>query len=145
MQDIEFIINTEYVELCNLLKLVDLADSGGRGKAMVAEGLVKVDGELELRKTAKIKPGQIIECEGKRILISIDPNAEIKPPKVKAPKVRGKGQPNRRSGAGIKPLVQRQQKKPIKALRKSRHGTKINHLQSGPASIQHGQQLLCSA
>ena len=103
MQDTEFIINTEYVELCNLLKLVDLADSGGRGKAMVAEGMVTVDGELELRKTAKIKPGQIIECEGKRILISIDPNAEIKPPKIKAPKVRGNGQPIRRSGACVKP------------------------------------------
>ncbi len=102
MQPIEFVINIEYIELCNLLKLVDLADSGGRGKAMVAEGLVKVDGELELRKTAKIKAGQIIECEGKRILITIDPNAEIKPPKVKAPKVKGKGQPNRRSGSGPK-------------------------------------------
>jgi ribosome-associated protein len=99
MQEIEFLINTEYVELCNLLKLVDLADSGGRGKAMVAEGLVKVDGQLELRKTAKIKAGQIIECEGMKILVSIDPNVEIKPPKIKAPKVRGKGQPNRRSGA----------------------------------------------
>jgi ribosome-associated protein len=102
MQPIEFVINTEYIELCNLLKLVDLADSGGRGKAMVADGLVKVDGELELRKTAKIKAGQIIECEGKRILITIDPNAEIKPPKIKAPKVKGKGQPNRRSGSGQK-------------------------------------------
>jgi ribosome-associated protein len=102
MQPIEFVINTEYIELCNLLKLVDLADSGGRGKAMVAKGLVKVDGELELRKTAKIKAGQIIECEGKRILITIDPNAEIKPPKIKAPKVKGKGQPNRRSGSGPK-------------------------------------------
>jgi ribosome-associated protein len=102
MQPIEFVINTEYIELCNLLKLVDLADSGGRGKAMVAEGLVKVDGELELRKTAKIKAGQLIECEGKRILITIDPNTEIKPPKVKAPKVKGKGQPNRRSGSGPK-------------------------------------------
>ncbi len=102
MQPIEFVINTEYIELCNLLKLADLADSGGRGKAMVAEGLVKVDGELELRKTAKIKAGQLIECEGKRILITIDPNTEIKPPKVKAPKVKGKGQPNRRSGSGPK-------------------------------------------
>jgi len=104
MQDIEFIINTEYIELCNLLKLVDLADSGGRGKAMVAEGLVKVDGALELRKTAKIKPGQVIECEGRRILISVDPHSEIKPPKVKTPKVRGKGQPNRRSGEGLKQI-----------------------------------------
>lgn len=66
---------------------------------------------LELRKTAKIKPGQIIECEGKRILISIDLNAEIKPPKVKVPKVRGKGQPNRRSGAGIKPTGTKSAKK----------------------------------
>ena len=118
MQDIEFLMNTEYVELCNLLKLVDLADSGGRGKAMVAEGLVKVDGTLELRKTAKIKAGQIIECEGKRILVSIDPNAEIKPPKVKAPKVRGKGQPNHRSGAGVKPAGAKAAKKSNKSAEK---------------------------
>ena len=64
MQNIEFNVNTEYVELCNLLKLVGLADSGGRGKVMVAEGLVKVDGELELRKTAKIRAGQLVQCEG---------------------------------------------------------------------------------
>ena len=55
MQTIEFKLTTEYVELCNLLKLVGLADSGGRGKAMVAEGLVKVDGVLESRKTAKMR------------------------------------------------------------------------------------------
>ena len=48
----------DYVELCNLLKLVGLADSGGRGKTMVAEGIVKVDGVIELRKTAKIRAGQ---------------------------------------------------------------------------------------
>lgn len=68
MQNVEFnIINADYVELCNLLKLVGLADSGGRGKTMVAEGLVKVDGLLELRKTAKIRVGQVVECEGTNI------------------------------------------------------------------------------
>lgn len=67
MQNVEFSINTEYVELCNLLKLVGLADSGGRGKSMVAEGLVKVDGQLELRKTAKIRAGQLVQCEGTMI------------------------------------------------------------------------------
>ncbi|BCM25270.1 RNA-binding S4 domain-containing protein [Methyloradius palustris] len=60
-QTIEFELRNEYVELCNLLKLVGLADSGGRGKVMVAEGLVKVDGVLETRKTAKIRAGQIVE------------------------------------------------------------------------------------
>ncbi len=68
-QTTEFILSNEYIELCNLLKLVGLADSGGRGKAMVAEGLVKVDGLLEHRKTAKIRIGQIIECNETRILI----------------------------------------------------------------------------
>ena len=57
---IQFDLSTEYVELCNLLKLVGLADSGGRGKAMVAEGLVQVDGLIEHRKTAKIRSGQTV-------------------------------------------------------------------------------------
>ncbi len=69
MQTTEFILTGDYIELCNLLKLIGLADSGGRGKAMVAEGLVKVDGQLESRKTAKIRAGQIVDCDGTRILI----------------------------------------------------------------------------
>jgi ribosome-associated protein len=69
MQTIDFIINAEYVELCNLLKLVGLADSGGRGKTMVAEGMVRVDGNKELRKTAKIRPGQVVQCQGTSIQV----------------------------------------------------------------------------
>ena len=86
MQAIEFLIHTEYVELCNLLKLAGLADSGGRGKTMVAEGLVRVDGELESRKTAKIRVGQTVECEGQIIKILLDENPEAMPLKIKAPK-----------------------------------------------------------
>lgn len=59
-QNIQFDLTTDFVELCNLLKLVGLADSGGRGKMMVAEGLVQVDGVVESRKTAKIRSGQTI-------------------------------------------------------------------------------------
>lgn len=59
-QNIQFDLTTDYVELCNLLKLTGLADSGGRGKMMVAEGLVQVDGVVESRKTAKIRSGQTI-------------------------------------------------------------------------------------
>ena len=68
-QSIEFQIKGEYVELCNLLKLVGLAQSGGRGKALVAEGAVKVDGQPESRKTAKIRAGQVVECLGIEIKI----------------------------------------------------------------------------
>jgi ribosome-associated protein len=78
MPTIEFNINTEYVELCNLLKLVGLADSGGRGKSMVAEGLVSVDGKKELRKTAKIRPGQIVQCQGSSIQVLANNSKEPK-------------------------------------------------------------------
>ena len=43
-----------------LLKLTGLADSGGAGKALVAGGGVLVDGNAELRKTAKIRVGQLV-------------------------------------------------------------------------------------
>ena len=66
---IEFNLSTEYVELCSLLKLVGIADSGGRGKTMVAEGLVKVDGVLETRRTAKIRSGQTVTVEHETILV----------------------------------------------------------------------------
>ena len=69
MPTIEFQLNGEYVELCNLLKLAGVADSGGRGKALVAEGQVKVDGQPEGRKTAKIRAGQVVECLGVQITV----------------------------------------------------------------------------
>lgn len=63
MQNIEFELTTDYVELCNLLKLVGIADSGGRGKSMVAEGLVAVDDLIEKRKRAKIRNGQTVKVD----------------------------------------------------------------------------------
>lgn len=68
-QHLEFALTNEYVELCNLLKLVGLADSGGRGKTMVSEGLVKVDGLIESRKTAKIRSGQTVVVGNQTIWI----------------------------------------------------------------------------
>jgi len=52
-----------------LLKTAGIADSGGQGKAFVAEGIVKVDGKIELRKTAKIRVGQLVECFNHRITV----------------------------------------------------------------------------
>ncbi|MBL8504990.1 MAG: RNA-binding S4 domain-containing protein [Methylobacillus glycogenes] len=70
----EFTLRDDYIELCNLLKLAGIADSGGQGKAMVAEGLVTVDGKPESRKTAKIRAGQVVECMGQSITV-IAPDA----------------------------------------------------------------------
>ncbi len=65
----EFKLKGEYIALCDLLKIEGIADSGGQGKAMVAEGVVRVDGEIELRKTAKIRKGQVVECLGQTITL----------------------------------------------------------------------------
>jgi ribosome-associated protein len=66
---IEFELKGEHIALCDLLKTEGIAESGGQGKAMVAEGIVTVDGEIELRKTAKIRAGQIVECLGQQIKV----------------------------------------------------------------------------
>ena len=63
MERITFDLRGEYVELNQLLKLVGVCDSGGQGKQLVAEGLVQVDGQVELRKTCKIRPGQRVRFQ----------------------------------------------------------------------------------
>jgi ribosome-associated protein len=60
MHSLIFELDRDHVELNQLLKLVDLCDSGGAGKAIVASGSVKVDGQVELRKTCKIRAGQVV-------------------------------------------------------------------------------------
>ncbi|MEO6263920.1 MAG: RNA-binding S4 domain-containing protein [Luteimonas sp.] len=60
MQAISFELNRDHVELNQLLKLTGLCDSGGAGKALVASGVVSVDGAVELRKTCKIRAGQVV-------------------------------------------------------------------------------------
>jgi ribosome-associated protein len=49
-----------HVELCDLLKLEGWSDSGAQAKAMIAEGLIKVDGEVETRKRCKVVAGQTV-------------------------------------------------------------------------------------
>jgi ribosome-associated protein len=69
MQTIEFTLNGEYVELNQLLKLAGICDSGGAGKMLVASGDVKVDGRTELRKTCKIRAGQVVTFGDLRIRV----------------------------------------------------------------------------
>ena len=71
MQHIDFELDRDHdhVELNQLLKLVGLCDSGGAGKAIVASGAVTVDGEVELRKTAKIRAGQTVVLDDYEIRV----------------------------------------------------------------------------
>ncbi len=57
----KFEINTEHIQLIQLLKATNIANSGGQAKLMVDDGIVKRNGEVELRKRAKLIPGDVIE------------------------------------------------------------------------------------
>ena len=70
METIDFQLKGEHIRLCDLLKVVGIADSGGQGKRMVAAGEVKVDGQSESRKSAKIRVGQVVECGSVRIVVA---------------------------------------------------------------------------
>ena len=74
MQQIEFRLNREFVQLNQLLKLTGLCASGGAGKALVAGGGVLVDGNEELRKTCKIRVGQVVRLGDVeiRVLAAVD-------------------------------------------------------------------------
>ena len=50
----------EHIALCDLLKITSATESGGQAKAMISDGLVWRNGEVETRKTAKIKDGEVI-------------------------------------------------------------------------------------
>ena len=69
MQLIDFELRGEYVTLDTLLKAIGVAPSGGAAKLMVAEGRVEVDGREELRKTCKIRAGQVVSVTGVRIKV----------------------------------------------------------------------------
>ena len=69
MNAIEFPLRGEYITLDALLKATGLAPSGGIAKMMVADGQVQVDGREELRKTCKIRAGQVVALAGSRITV----------------------------------------------------------------------------
>ena len=69
MQKLTFELTSPFIEVNQLLKLSGLVDSGGAGKNLVASGVVSVDGKKELRKTAKIRAGQIVGVADVRISV----------------------------------------------------------------------------
>jgi len=70
MQQITFALDRDHVELNQLLKLTGVCDSGGAGKALVASGAVTVDGSVELRKTCKIRAGQVVRIDDVEIRVT---------------------------------------------------------------------------
>lgn len=69
IQVLHFTLRDEFIELHNLLKVTGIVDSGAAGKALVAAGGVTVDGAQELRKSAKIRAGQLVKLPGVSVCV----------------------------------------------------------------------------
>ncbi len=65
----EYKIDTEFIPLISLLKAIGWVENGGMAQAVVSEGMVKCDGEVELRKRFKVRPGTVVEFEGQKIKV----------------------------------------------------------------------------
>jgi ribosome-associated protein len=72
MKEIDFTLRGgegDYIQLIQLLKATNCVESGSEAQIVVSEGLVKRNGETELRKRAKCVSGDVIEYNGTHITV----------------------------------------------------------------------------
>ena len=62
-------LSTEYIKLDSLLKYASLVGTGGEAKLVIAEGMVKVNGEVCTMRGKKIRPGDVVGFD--RFLVEV--------------------------------------------------------------------------
>ncbi|MFA5526976.1 MAG: RNA-binding S4 domain-containing protein [Peptostreptococcales bacterium] len=65
----EVVIKDDFIKLTQLLKLADLVSSGGESKNVILDGLVKLNGNVEIKKGKKIYRNDIVEYDGQKIIV----------------------------------------------------------------------------
>lgn len=65
----EFPLKEEFIELNKLLKVQNLVPSGGMAKMVIEDKLVRVNGEVELRKRRKLRVGDVVDFQGVSVKI----------------------------------------------------------------------------
>lgn len=66
----KIIINTEFIKLDALLKFAGSVGTGGEAKIVIAEGMVKVNGEVCTMRGKKIRPGDVVSFNGEDLEIT---------------------------------------------------------------------------
>jgi ribosome-associated protein len=66
---IEFKLEGDFIPLIQLLKATNLVQTGGEAQIVVTDGLVKYNGIVDYRKRLKVKQGDIIEFDNKKIIV----------------------------------------------------------------------------
>lgn len=67
---IEFKLEGEFIPLIQLLKATNLVQTGGHAQMVVMDGLVKYNGVVDYRKRLKVKKGDTVEFDNKKIIIT---------------------------------------------------------------------------
>ncbi len=62
-------INTDFIRLDALLKYAALTGTGGEAKLAIAEGLVRVNGEVCTARGKKLYPGDVVLFAGQELVI----------------------------------------------------------------------------
>ncbi|HYG60733.1 MAG TPA: S4 domain-containing protein YaaA [Symbiobacteriaceae bacterium] len=57
-------ITTEFITLDAFLKWAGVAETGGHAKVLIASGQIRVNGEQELRRGRKLRPGDSVDLPG---------------------------------------------------------------------------------
>jgi ribosome-associated protein len=63
-------IDGDMIRLGQLLKLSGLAESGGDARELVAEGVVRVNGEVETRRGRQLHRGDLVEVDGEQVRVA---------------------------------------------------------------------------
>ena len=63
-------ITTEFIKLDALLKFAALVGTGGEAKYVIAEGLVKVNGDVCTMRGKKLRAGVVVEFAGETVKIT---------------------------------------------------------------------------
>jgi ribosome-associated protein len=72
---IEIELEEEPIELCKLLKVLDLVEGGGQAKNLIAEGYVGVNHEICTIKRKKLYSGDVLEFDGEFFQLSLTEDA----------------------------------------------------------------------
>ena len=68
---IPVVIGTEFIKLEAALKFANVTESGGMAKAVIQDGLVRVNGEVCTMRGKKLYPGGRFSFQGSQYLICI--------------------------------------------------------------------------
>lgn len=69
----ELALRGDFITLDALLKATGLAGSGGQAKALIAEGAVRVNGEVDTRRGRKLRAGDTVQLGGEQVRVVVEP------------------------------------------------------------------------